>query len=142
MASSFSVVDIPALTKLTWDLHNQCHAVAKHAPDGFRKLVTELGTLQGTLRTFGDDMSSHASFFEKMDEDRKQTLQRSLGTCFRTLQRLKDLLIRFKGPDIGDGKGFWQRVKWATQRSYIEDIRSKIMVHTCNLRLCISAIGK
>jgi hypothetical protein len=75
MSSSFRVVDIPALTKLTWDLHNQCHAVVKHAPDGFRKLVTELGTLQGTLRTFGDDMSSHASFFEKMDKDRiKQSL--------------------------------------------------------------------
>ncbi|KAJ5776675.1 uncharacterized protein N7511_001686 [Penicillium nucicola] len=141
MASRFGVVDIPALTKLTWDLHNQCHAVTKHAPDGFKRLVTELGTLQGFLRTFGDDMTSHASFLKTMDADRRQTLQRTLGTCFTTLQRLKDLLVRFKSLDIGDGKGFWQRVKWATQRSHIEDIRSKIMVHSCNLSLCISSIG-
>ncbi|KAJ5773843.1 hypothetical protein N7457_008739 [Penicillium paradoxum] len=137
MASNFGIVDIPVLTKLTWDLHNQCHLMAKDAPDGFKKLVTELGLLQGTLRTFGDDIS----FFEKMDEDRKRALQRSLGACLATLQRLQDLLTRFKGSVTGDGIGFWQKIKWATQRTQIEDIRSKIMVHTCNLSLCISTIG-
>jgi hypothetical protein len=111
MVSNFGVVDVPALTKLTRELHNQCHDVANHAPEGFKKLVTELGVMQGILSTFGHDMSSHASFFEKMDEGRRQAFQRSLGSCFSTLQRLKDLLVRFKSLDIGDGKGFWQRVK-------------------------------
>ncbi|KAJ5960884.1 uncharacterized protein N7479_008034 [Penicillium vulpinum] len=140
MSSDFAVLEIPALIKVTWDLYNQCQIVAKGAPEGFQKLVTELGSLQGALRTFGDEVSSNESFFEKMDEDRKQTFERSLGTCLVTLQRLKELIALFKG-EHGDGKGLWQKIKWATQRTQIEDIRSKIMVHTCNLSLCISSIG-
>ncbi|CAG8266757.1 unnamed protein product [Penicillium salamii] len=141
MPSSFGVVDIPILAKLTWDLHNQCLALSKDDPDGFKKLVTELSSLQGTLRTFGGDSGSDLSLFEKMDEDRKQTLQRSLSTCFKTLHGLKKLLARFQGVGISDGHSLWRRIKWVTQRTHVEDIRSKIMVHTCNLGLCISSIG-
>jgi len=142
MPSSFRIVDIPILVKLTWGLHNQCLVLGKDAPDGFKKLVTELGSLQGILRTFGEDMGSTTSLFEKMDEDRKQTFQRSLGACFATLHGLEEVLARFKALDSGDGHSLWRRIKWATQRTHIEDIRSKIMVHTCNLSLCISSIGK
>ncbi|CAG8008204.1 unnamed protein product [Penicillium nalgiovense] len=141
MHSSLGIVEIPALAKVTWDLYNQCKIIAKDAPAGFQRLVTELGSLQGTLRTFADDVSTNTSFFEKMDQDRKRTFERSLGACLATLQRLKELLARLKGFKTGDGKGCWQKIKWATQRIQIEDIGSKIMVHTCNLSLCISSIG-
>ncbi|KGO77560.1 hypothetical protein PITC_060000 [Penicillium italicum] len=140
MPSNLAVVEIPALAKVTWDLYNQCQILAKDAPTGFQRLVTELDSLQGTLRTFSDGVNSNTSF-EKMDEDRKQTFERTLGNCLSNLQRLKELLVRLKGFETGDGKGFWQKIKWATQRTQIEDIRSKIMVHTCNLNLCISSIG-
>ncbi|KAJ6138915.1 hypothetical protein N7471_005401 [Penicillium samsonianum] len=139
--SGLGVVEIPALAKVTWDLYNQCQIIAKDAPAGFQKLVTELASLQGTLHTFADDVNSIVSFFEKMDDHRKQTFERSLGTCLTTLQRLKELLARLKGFETGDGKGFWQKIKWATQRTQIEDIRSKIRVHTYYLSLCTSPIG-
>lgn len=142
MPSNLGVVEIPALAKVTWDLYNQCQIIAKDAPTGFQKLVTELGSLQGTLNSFAGDVNSNESFFEMMDNDRKQTFERTLGTCLATLQRVKDLLVRSKGSETGDGKGFWQKIKWATQRTQIEDIRSKIMVHTCNLSLCMSSVGK
>lgn len=142
MPSNLGVVEIPALAKVTWDLYNQCQVIAKGAPTGFQKLVTELGSLQGTLSNFPDNMNSNVSLFEKMENDRKQTFERTLSTCLATLQRLKELLARLKGSETGDGKGIWQKIKWATQRTQIEDIRSKIMVHTCNLSLCISSIGK
>lgn len=142
MPSSFGVVDIPVLAKLTWDLHNQCLVLSNNGPDGFKKLVAELGSLQGTLRTFGGDSSCNASRFEKMDEDRKQTLQRSLGACFATLHGLKEFIARLRGASIGDGHSLWQKIKWVTQRTHVEDIRSKIMIHNCNLSLCISSIGK
>lgn len=142
MSPNFGIIDIPALAKLTWELHNQCHFVVKDAPDGFRSLMTELRSLQGALRTLSDDVSSNTVFFERMNEDRRCTLERCLNTCFKTLRRLKDLLARYRELGLGDGKLFWQKIKWATQRTQIEDIRSKIMVHTCNLSLCMSSIGK
>jgi hypothetical protein len=142
MSSNLGVFDIPALAKVAWDVYRQCNLLAKGAPEGFQKLITELSSLQGTLRTFGDKVSSNASLFEEMDEGRKQALERSLGTCLATLQRLKELLVPFKDFETSDGKGLWKKVKWVAQRTQIEDIRSKIMVHTCNLSLCVSSIGK
>lgn len=142
MPSNLGVVEIPALAKVTWDLYSQCQIIAKDAPAGFQKLATELGSLQGTLRTFVDNVDFKASFLEKMDENCKQTFERSLGACFATLQRLKELLSRLKGFETGDGKGFWQKIKWVTQRTQIEDLRSEITVHTCNLSQYMSSIGK
>ncbi|KAJ5189102.1 hypothetical protein N7491_005427 [Penicillium cf. griseofulvum] len=141
MSSNLGVFDIPALAKMARDVYKQCDLLAKGAPEGFQKLITDLSSLQDTLCIFGDKVSSNASFFEEMDEDRKQTLERSLGTCLATLQRLKELLIPFKGFGTSDGKGLWKKIKWVAQRTQIEDIRSKIMVHTCNLSLCVSTIG-
>jgi hypothetical protein len=43
MHSSLGIVEIPALAKVTWDLYNQCQIIAKDAPAGFQRLVTELG---------------------------------------------------------------------------------------------------
>ena len=142
MSSGFSILDIPALTRLAWELYNQCQPVVKDAPDGFRSLVNELGSLQGTLRALGDDVTSNMPFFEKMDEDRKRTLERCLGACFQTLQQFKALMNRYRELGIGEGKIFWRGIKWATQRTQVEDIGSKIMAHTCNLNLCVSSIGK
>ncbi|OQE46781.1 hypothetical protein PENCOP_c001G05947 [Penicillium coprophilum] len=141
MPPSLGVLDVPALAKVTRDVYNQCHLLAKGAPDGFQKLINELGLVQSILCTFSDKVGSNVSFFESMDLDRKQTLEQSLGTCLATLQRLKELLGPFKGLENGDGKGLWQKIKWAAQRTQIEDLRSNIMAHACNLSLCISSIG-
>lgn len=142
MASKFDVLDIPALTMETWEIYNVCHPLADEAPDGFRKLVHELGSLQTSLRALGDNICTNAAFFDSMGEDRKLTLERCVGACFQTLQRLRNLVNRYRELEIGDGKQLWRKIKWITQRQHIENIRSKIMVHTCNLTLCLSPIGK
>lgn len=140
MAGSFGVLEIPALNKLTWELYSRCRTIAKDAPDGFRGLVTELGSLQGALRALSDDVSSNTAFFERMNNDRRKTLGRCLRLCLQTLQRLKALLERYRELGISDGKSFWQKIQWITQRPQIEEIKSKIMVHTSTLSLCMSSI--
>ena len=142
MLSTFGILDIPALSKLTWEIYNQCSSVAKDAPDGFRNLTNDLESLHGALKTINDDVSSNLSFFERMDEDRKFMLERCISASFETLHRLKDTLIRYRELGIEEGKVFWQRIKWSTQRTQIENTRSKIMVHTCTLNLYMSSIGK
>lgn len=142
MSSKFGVLDIPTLAKETWELYNLCHPLAEEAPDSFRKLVHELESLQTSLRALGDDIGSNAAFFDSMGEDRKLTLERCVSACFQTLQRLRDLVNRYRELGVGDGRQFWRKIKWITQRQQIENIRSKIMVHTCNLTLCVSPIGK
>ncbi|KAJ5646581.1 hypothetical protein N7490_002953 [Penicillium lividum] len=121
MSENFGIADIPALTKATWEVYNQCQNFAKDAPDGFRHLVTGLSSLQGVMRTLSDDFISNTAFFEQM---------KTVG-C---------LLNRYRELGISEGKAFWQRISWTTQRAQVEDIRLKLMVHTCNLCLCVSPI--
>jgi hypothetical protein len=140
MTSGFGIVDIIGLTKQTWDLYSQCRLVSQDAPDGFQNLVNGLGSLQGTLRALSDDVNSNRYLFVKMNDDRKQTLAQCLKTCSTTLQQLKEILAQYRAWGINDGPQFWQRVSWETQYSQIEDIRSKIMVQTYNLTLCMGEL--
>ncbi|KAJ5923526.1 hypothetical protein N7454_008771 [Penicillium verhagenii] len=140
MSENFGIADIPALTKATWEVYNQCQIFAKDAPDGFRNLVTGLGSLQGVMRTLADDFTTNTLFFEEMNEDRRSILERCLNACFETLAWLTSLLNRYQELGISEGKVFWQKIKWATQRTQVEDIRSQLLVHTCNLNLCMSPI--
>lgn len=136
------LADLLTLTKLAWDLYHNCYLVARDAPDGFRQLVNELASLQGILRSLRDDVNSDKSFLERLGEDRKQTLERCLQGCFHTLQELRDLVMKYRQLGIGDGLMFWQKIKWITQKSTINELKSKVMVHSCNLSLCMSSIGK
>ena len=143
MDLSIEEVDILGLAKLGWDLYHTCYLVARDAPDGFRQLVNEVANLQEALRNLRGDVTSNPSFFDQLDDGRKQIFGRCLKSCFATLHRLNDLITRYQSLGIGDGKQlFWQKVKWASQRGHIEELRSKIMVHTCNIRLCMSSIEK
>lgn len=141
MPSNCGILDIPDLARVTWELYNQFHPLSKDAPDGFRSFVNDLGSLQGSLRALSEDVNSNAFFFQEMDTSRRQVLERCLSACYQTLQRLKFLLGRYRELGVGEGKAFWQRIKWSTQKVQIEDIRSRIIVHTCNLSLCMSSIG-
>ncbi|KAJ6095622.1 hypothetical protein N7486_006368 [Penicillium sp. IBT 16267x] len=140
MEENLGINDIPALTKATWEVYNQCQIFAKDAPDGFRNLVTELGSLQGVMRTLSDNFISNTPFFEQMNKDRRLILERCLNACVETLTRLTSLLNQYRELGISEGKVFWQRIKWATQRAHVEDIKSKLIIHTCNLSLCMSPI--
>lgn len=142
MALNWGVGDLLSVTKLAWDLYHNCYLVAREAPDEFRQLVNELASLQGVLRTLRDDVHSDKSFLEKLGENRKQTLERCLAGCFDTLQKLQQLVIKYKKLGIGDGIQFWRKIKWVSQRPEIAALKSKVMVHTCNLSLCMSSIGK
>lgn len=136
------VFDIPSLAKLTWELYNQCHSLSKDAPDGFQNLMHALGSLQGNLRVLSEDVSSNTSFFDRIDLSRKQTLGKCLNGCHQTLWRLRTLLDLYRDLGIEQEKKIWQKINWPTQRVQIEDIRSKLVIHTCNLSICRSSIGE
>lgn len=136
-----SAADILTLTKLAWDLYHNCYLITSDAPEAFKQLVNELASLQGVLRALRDDVNSNASFFDDLEEGRRNTLQRCLNACSNTLQNVKEVVAKYRNLGVGDGKQFWQRVKWVSQRGEIDDLKSRIMIHTCNLSLCMSSIG-
>lgn len=139
---SVAIGDIVAVTKLAWDLYHKCFLVAREAPDEFRQLVNELASLQACLHTLRDDVNSDKSFFERLGENRKQTLERCLRNCFDTLRKLQRLVIEYRELGAPDGLQFWKRLKWVGKQGEVANLKSKIMVHTCNISLCMSSIGK
>lgn len=134
--------DLLAATRLAWDLYHNCYLVARDAPDEFRQLVNELASLQGVLRTLRDDVNSDKSFLDRIGDARKQTLERCLTGCYETLRKLNDLVVKYRKLGVGDGLQFWRKIKWVYQQTEVADLKAKVMVHTCNLSLCMSAIGK
>ncbi|KAL8788712.1 MAG: hypothetical protein Q9213_001526 [Squamulea squamosa] len=138
---NWGVGDLLTVTKLAWDLYHKCYLVAREAPDDFRQLVNELASLQGALRTLRDDYNSDQSFLERLGDPRKDALDKCLGSCNATLQKLQTLVIKYRELGVGDGKQFWMKLKWVSKKGEIADLRSRIMVHTCNITLCMSSIG-
>ncbi|KAL8659283.1 MAG: hypothetical protein Q9202_007201 [Teloschistes flavicans] len=138
---NWGVGDLLAVTKLAWDLYHNCYLVAREAPDDFRQLVNELASLQGVLRTLRDDVNSDKSFLERLGDSRKETLERCVGSCFDTLKRLQSLVIKYRELGVGDGKKFWTQLKWVNKQKEIADLKSRIMVNSCNLSLCMTSIG-
>lgn len=139
---NWGVGDVLALTKLAWDLYHGCYLVAREAPDDFRQLVNELCALQGVLRTLRDDINSDKSFFRRIDENRKETLERCLHSCFHTLNKLKRLTLKYRELGLNEGLQFWRKIKYSTKQGEIKALKSQIMAHTCNISLCMSTIGK
>ncbi|KAI9799996.1 MAG: hypothetical protein M1833_003525 [Piccolia ochrophora] len=142
MAFSFGIGDVIGATKLAWHLYHDLYLVASEAPEEFRQLVNELASLQGVLRTLRDDMGSDEMFMKRIGEARKETLGRCLAGCYETLERLNKLVLKYQKLGIGNGLQFWQRIKWVTQMREVSTLRAKVMVHSCNLSLCMSSIGK
>ncbi|KAI9723315.1 MAG: hypothetical protein M1812_001198 [Candelaria pacifica] len=141
MFSGFGVTDLLSVTQLAWTLYHNCYLVAREAPDEFRQLVNELASLQGVLRTLRDDVNSDKSFLDRLGENRKGTLERCLASCYETLKNLEKLVLKYRQLGIGDGLQFWRKIKWVTQQRDVSNLRAKIMVHTCNISLCMSSIG-
>lgn len=142
MSFGWAASDLLAATRLAWDLYHNCYLVAREAPEEFRQLVNELASLQGVLRTLRDDVHSDKSFLERMGEQKQATLTRCINSCNATLRKLQELVIRYRKLGNEDGVQFWRKIGWVYQQSQIEDLKKKIMVHTCNLSLCMSSIGK
>ena len=139
---NWGIGDLLAVTKLAWDLYHNCYLVARDAPKDFRQLIDELGSLQGVLRTLNDDINSDESFIERLGDSRKETLERCLGSCFNTLNKLQKLVFKYRELGVSDGAQFWRKLKWAGKQGEIADLKSRLVVHTSSISLCMHSMGK
>ena len=140
-ALNWGIGDVLAVTKLAYRIYNDCYLVMKEAPDEFLRLVKELASLQGVLRTLRDDFSSDKSFLDRLGQARAQMLERCLAALKETLQRLEKLVLKYE--KLGGGEAsFWRKFKYVSERKTIEELKAKVMAHTVNLNLCMSTINK
>ncbi|GLB06850.1 hypothetical protein AtubIFM57258_002168 [Aspergillus tubingensis] len=142
MASSFEAADVPELTKLARDLYLTCNSISGDAPDGFNQLVGSLESLHSVFQTLKDDVSSSKIELSESDEECKHTLHRCLNSCSGTLQQLKEVVDMYRNLGFENGRQLWQSIDWMTQQAFIEDLKSKIVAHTCHLGVCVGSLTK
>ncbi|RAH59960.1 hypothetical protein BO85DRAFT_458000 [Aspergillus piperis CBS 112811] len=142
MASIFEAADIPELTKLARDLYLTCNSISGDAPDGFNQLVASLESLHSVFQTLKDDVSSSKIELSESDEECKHTLHRCLNACSGTLQQLKEVVDMYRNLGFENGRQLWQSIDWMTQQAFIDDLKSKIVAHTCHLGVCVGSLTK
>ncbi|GAT26691.1 similar to An02g05140 [Aspergillus luchuensis] len=142
MASIFEAADIPELTKLARDLYLTCNSISGDAPDGFNQLVASLESLHSVFQTLKDDVSSSKIELSESDEECKHTLHRCLNSCSGTLQQLKEVVDMYRNLGFENGRQLWQSIDWMTQQAFIDDLKSKIVAHTCHLGVCVGSLTK
>ncbi|TGZ81813.1 hypothetical protein EX30DRAFT_340244 [Ascodesmis nigricans] len=141
MSFGYGVGDAMGAARLAWVLYHDCYLVAREAPEEFRNLVSELGSLQGILRSLRDELNSNKKYLENVGAERQDAIERTLDSTFRTLKELQQLVHRFREIGLSDSINFWKRIQWATQQRDIESFRQKLMVHGTTLNLCMTSIG-
>ncbi|GLA85695.1 hypothetical protein AtubIFM56815_009936 [Aspergillus tubingensis] len=142
MASIFEAADVLELTKLARDLYLTCNSISGDAPDGFNQLVASLESLHSVFQTLKDDVSSSKIELSESDEECKHTLHRCLNSCSGTLQQLKEVVDMYRNLGFENGRQLWQSIDWMTQQAFIEDLKSKIVAHTCHLGVCVGSLTK
>ncbi|PYH36053.1 uncharacterized protein BO87DRAFT_304647 [Aspergillus neoniger CBS 115656] len=142
MASIFEAADVPELTKLARDLYLTCNSISGDAPDGFNQLVASLESLHSVFQTLKDDVSSSKIELSESDEECKHTLHRCLNSCSGTLQQLKEVVDMYRNLGFENGRQLWQSIDWMTQQAFIDDLKSKIVTHTCHLGVCVGSLTK
>ncbi|KAJ0426918.1 hypothetical protein BJY00DRAFT_3048 [Aspergillus carlsbadensis] len=141
MSANPEIFDIDTVLTLAWGLYHSCHLLSPGAPDSFRQLVNELASLHGILSALHDHLDSKSSLFAEFPETRARTLQGCVHACLDTLRRLKDVISRYRTLGDSGRDHIWHKVKWATQRNQIEQLKSRVIAHTANLHLYMSSIG-
>lgn len=142
MASNSEAADIPELTKLARDLYLTCNSISGDAPDGFNQLVASLASLHSVFQTLRDDASTRKFELAESDDECRHTLYRCLHSCSGTLQQLKEVVDMYRNTGFENGRQLWQSIDWMTQQAFIDDLKSKIVAHTCYLGVCVGSLTK
>ncbi|KAL2809413.1 hypothetical protein BJX63DRAFT_358003 [Aspergillus granulosus] len=141
MAPNAEILEVDTVSTLAWDLYHSCHLISSGAPEGFRQLINELSSLHGILRALYDHLNSRPSIFTELAETRALSLQARIHACLNTLRQIKEIISKYQSLGASDGGHIWHKINWATQRTQIEQLKSRIMVHTASLHLHMSSIG-
>lgn len=137
MAFNYGASDIVALFTLVVKLYNDVYMPAREAPKTVQELIKELAALKDVLSALADDAKSKI-FQQRLGEERKRTLNQCLLNCWETLATLDKLVEKHRNPS----GSLWGGIKWVGIKGEVAELKSKISVHSANLTLCLSTIGK
>jgi hypothetical protein len=106
-------------------------------------LITSVRTvisLHTAIKELQDEAENPDSIFNRTGARKKKELAALVQNCNGVLQRLYNLLIKYKSLGTGS-KQTWDRLRWGTEQDNLTGIREKLMNHTSSLTLFLTTLG-
>ena len=128
MSFGFSVGDFVGTAQLAYNLYKYCYKVARDAPQEFKLLVTELGTIKTSIELLADEAQDPKSTLASGGEKRVELVRELLSGVQGTLKSLQKHAERFgKLESSRSGlKKAWAQFRWSVDASDLDALRNKV----------------
>ena len=132
MSFGFSVGDFVGTAQLAFNLYRYCYKVARDAPQEFKLLVTELGTIRTSIDLLTDEAKDPKSTLASGGEDRVRLVNELLERIRGTLEALEKHAKKYgKLESSRPGlKRFWAQFKWSVDASELDSLRNQVRLIT------------
>ena len=128
MSFGFSVGDFVGTAQLAFNLYRYCYKVARDAPQEFKLLVTELGTIKTSIELLANEAKDPESTLASGGEERvrlvSELLERIRGTL-KALQKHAEKFGKLESSRPGL-KRAWAQFRWSVDASDLDSLRNQV----------------
>lgn len=131
MSFGFGVGDILGTAQVAYTLWKYCYKVARDAPEEFKLLVNEIGTLSHSITFLGDEAKDPKSTLMRGGEDRIRMMGEMMARVEVTLGELQKIADKYeKLGDLSRGrmKQAWTKFKWSVDATDLDALRNKVCI--------------
>ena len=136
MSFGFSVGDFVGTAQLAFNLYRYCYKIARDAPQEFKLLVTELGTIRAFIELLvteaQDPESTLASGGEERARSGGELFERVQGTL-KALQKHAEKFGKLESSRPGL-KRAWAQFRWSVDASDLDALRNQVCLYRFNFR--------
>ena len=140
MPFGFSVGDFVGTAQLAYNLYKFCYKVARDAPQEFKLLVTEPGTIKTSIELRADEAKGPESTLASGGEERVrlvgELLERIQGTL-KALQKHAEKFGKLESSRLGLKRARAQ-FRWSVDASDLDSLRNQVSLRIKILRYTMS----
>jgi hypothetical protein len=146
MSFGFALSDFIAVGQLAQSLYKDVYLVARGAPEEVRLLMSEIAILSQSIDLLIEEVKSPTSTLIRAGESRVNMVNEVMKQANATLKDLEKFAKKY---DFGDKEGgraklkrTWDKLKFAREKSTIDELRTKVQYHNGAMNLLLTAAGK
>lgn len=129
MSFGFGVGDILGAGQLAYTLWKYCYKVARDAPDEFKRLIAEIGTLSHSISFLGEEAKDPNSTLMRGGSDRIRMMGEMIArveVTSKELQKIAEKCGRLGELSSGRMHQVWTKFKWSVDASDLDALRNKV----------------
>ena len=144
MSFGFSVGDFIAVAQLARQLYTDIYRIARNAPQEIETLNKDVGELALTVEILVMDIKNPTSILAQSGDHRIESVNNVITETKVTLEELRKLLQKFEFDEDKKSRlgRVWARANFATEKAFIDKMRTKVQQHNARMTLLLTSAGK